>query len=394
MVNRPHADLEPLLSWLRTGVTPSERLDFAAGTALPDGRLDLCKQALGPSGAELVASALRPGVVRHLLMGTDGLGDEGAAGVSEQAVQHQVETLYLGCNGITAGGACRIADNLRMSPQAGRVTGVWLKRNPLGEGAGDAAAALVESARSLRTLDLVQTGLDAAGLAVLVDALITAHATGRRVERLYVGGNPFGPAGAQHLARLVAAGAVDELYVSASGLGDEGANLLAEALVPDRAPRRISLASNGIGPSAAAGLIAAAVPTGVELCDLGRVRAAGALGAQDNQLDEAATATIAEALGAGPHRLRHLVLTDTGMRSREAHRLLDGARKALSPTRFRLGKGIATSVKQRLDALSASVPRNPEVSPDVAAVQSVHRQPPPEHSASKEIGGPADRGTS
>ncbi len=46
----------------------------------------------------------------------------------------EVETLYLGCNGITAGGACRIADQLRASPQV--VTGVWLKRNPLGSGEG------------------------------------------------------------------------------------------------------------------------------------------------------------------------------------------------------------------------------------------------------------------
>jgi hypothetical protein len=51
-----------------------------------------------------VAGALRPGVVRHLLMGTDGLGDDGAAGVAQEAVGRGVETLYLGCNGITAGG--------------------------------------------------------------------------------------------------------------------------------------------------------------------------------------------------------------------------------------------------------------------------------------------------
>ncbi|SDM30792.1 hypothetical protein [Allokutzneria albata] len=202
----------------------------------------------------------------------------------------------------------------------------------------------------------------------------------RRIERLYVGGNPLGPSGAEHLARLVAAGAVDELYVSASGLGDDGANLLADALAPGRAPRRISLASKGIGPEAAAGLIAAAVPAGVELCDLGRVRAAAALSAEGNRVDEAAATTIAEALSAGPHRLRHLVLTNTGMRSREAHRLLDGALTEVSPTRFRLGKGIATSIKQRLDVLSASVPQRPEGSADVAAVRSVHRQPPPDES--------------
>jgi hypothetical protein len=128
VVPRPVAELGPLLDWLRAGRPAGERLDFAVGTALPDGRLDLCKQGLGAEGAALVAEALAqgPSPVRHLLLGTDGLGDEGAEAVAGGS--GDVETLYLGCNGITAGGACRIADQLRASPQV--VTGVWLKRNP------------------------------------------------------------------------------------------------------------------------------------------------------------------------------------------------------------------------------------------------------------------------
>lgn len=379
------SDLEPLLAWLRTGTAPVARLDFPTGTALPDGRLDLCKQALGPAGAVRVAAALRPGVVRHLLLGTDGLGDDGAAGVAEEAVAREVETLYLGCNGITSDGACRIADSLRMSPQAGRVTGVWLKRNPLGAGAGEAAAGIVESARALGTLDLVQTGLTADGLGVLVAALIAADRSGRRVERLYAGGNPLGPAGAAHLATLVGADAVDELYVSAAQLGDRGAEALAHALVPGGRLRRISLASNGIGPTAAARLVTAAIVAGVEVCDLGRVRAAAVLDAPDNHLDETAAATIADALAARPHGLRYLVLSDTGLRGREANRLLDGARRALTPTRFVLGKGVAGSIRRRLAALSAGIPPRPPAPPAVTAIRSVHRQ----HQApSSDDGGP------
>ncbi len=278
---RPADDLAPLLDWLRTGRTPAERLDFAAGTALPDGRLDLCKQALGPDGAAAVADALRPGPVRHLLLGTDGLGDRGASTVTEKAAETGVETLYLGCNGITAGGVCRIADGLRASPQA--VTGVWLKRNPLGAdgGGGRAVADLIESARSLRTLDLVQTGLDATELDLLTGALTVADRQGRRIERLYVGGNPLGTEGARPLAALLTSGAVGELYVAAARLGDEGALLLADALTtaPHGRLRRLSVASNGIGPRAVAALVSAAVAAGVEVCDLGRVKAAGVLGA-------------------------------------------------------------------------------------------------------------------
>ncbi|WP_330263267.1 ribonuclease inhibitor [Streptomyces griseorubiginosus] len=376
VVPRPAAELAPLLDWLRAGRPAGERLDFAAGTALPDGRLDLCKQALGAEGAAMVADALSqgPSPVRHLLLGTDALGDDGAAAVAGAGTG--VETLYLGCNGVTEGGACRIADQLRASPQV--VTGVWLKRNPLGGGGGRAAAELIDAARSLRTLDLVQTGLDAAGAAVLADALSAAAGNGRRIERLFVGGNPLGEAGARSLVEVIAAGAVDELYVSAARLGDGGALYLAAAL--ERAPHgrltRLSVASNGIGPTAAARLVAAATAAGVHLLDLGRVRAAAVLGAADNRVDLAAAETIADVLASTPgHRLTHLVLTHTGMRSREAHRLLDTAPRATTATRFVLGEGIAASVKRRLAAHSAHIPP-PSVPADVAAVRSVHRTRP------------------
>ncbi|MEV8458487.1 MULTISPECIES: ribonuclease inhibitor [Streptomyces] len=374
VVPRPLGELEPLLDWLRAGRPAGERLDFAAGTVLPDGRLDLCKQALGARGAGLVAEALGqgPSPVRHLLLGTDALGDDGAEAVAGSAV----ETLYLGCNGITAGGACRIADRLRASPQV--VTGVWLKRNPLGSAAGRAAAELIESARTLRTLDLVQTGLDPAGAVVLADALLAAAGNGRRIARLYLGGNPLGEAGADALGAVLAAGAVDEVYVSAAQLGDAGALRLADAL--DRAPHgrltRLSVASNGIGPAAAARLVTAATAAGVGLLDLGRVRAAAVLAAADNRVDLAAAETIAAALAGAEHRLAHLVLSHTGMRSREAHRLLDTAPRAATPTRFVLGPGIASSIKRRLAAFSAHIPA-PAVPADVAAVRSVHRTAPP-----------------
>ncbi|NUP49074.1 MAG: ribonuclease inhibitor, partial [Catenulispora sp.] len=56
--SRPAAELAPVLAWLRRGEAVRARTDFPAGTALPDGRLDLCKQDLGPLGAAAVADAL------------------------------------------------------------------------------------------------------------------------------------------------------------------------------------------------------------------------------------------------------------------------------------------------------------------------------------------------
>ncbi|MCP2360166.1 hypothetical protein HD597_007186 [Nonomuraea thailandensis] len=367
VVPRPVDELAPLLAWLRTGRQVGERTDFPSGTAMPDGRLDLCKQALGPDGARAVVSALRPhGPVRHLLLGTDGLGDAGAADATEGAIGAGVETVYLGCNGIGAAGACRIADQLIASP--GVVRGLWLKRNPLGGEGGRVAGRLMSQGTGLATLDLVQTGLDAA--AALADGVESAAARGDRIGRLYLGGNPLG---AEQAARIVRTGAVDELYVSAAGLGDAGARLLARAL--RAAPpglTHLSLAGNGIGPQPLVELVAAAVAAGVTLLDLGRVRAAGALGAPGNRLDEPATSAIANLLSSTPHRLAHLILRDTGVTSRGALALVAGARRAVSPTRYALGPGIASRAKRELAELAKAVP--PLSShPDVAAIASVHR---------------------
>lgn len=370
VVPRPAAELEPVLAWLRSGEAVTGRTDFPAGTALPDGRLDMCKQNLGPAGAGAVAAALPDGggPVRHLLLGTDGLGDAGVEAVVPAAVGAQIETLYLGCNGIGEGGACTIAGQLLASP--GVVQALWLKRNPLGEGGSRAIAEVVREGTVLRTLDLVQTGLDAGGLAVLVDALLT----GRRVTRVYLGGNRLGAEGGAHLARLVSAGVVAELYAAAAFLGDAGAAALAAGLrsAPAGVLRRLSVASNGIGPEALADLVASAAGAGVELVDAARVRAAGTLGAEDNRLDEAAAAVIGEALGNTPHRLGYVDLRNTGMGSRGALRLLDGARKATTPTRYMLGNGIASRVKKELAVLAADAAA-PTTSRDVRAVRSVYR---------------------
>ncbi|GII97569.1 hypothetical protein [Sinosporangium siamense] len=123
-------------------------------------------------------------------------------------------------------------------------------------------------------------------------------------------------------------------------------------------------------------LVAAASAAGVEQLDLGRVPSAGFLGARDNRLDEPeAAARIAQVLSGGAHRLTYLDLRHTGMTSRGALHLLAGAQRAVIPTKYTLGGGIASRVKRELNALAAVVP--PAVPhPEVAAVLSVHRTSP------------------
>ncbi|MFB9303445.1 hypothetical protein [Kibdelosporangium philippinense] len=243
----------------------------------------------------------------------------------------------------------------------GVVRGLWLKHNPIGAKGVRAIADLIATGHAPATIDLVQTGIAAPVLSGLVDAL----ASTRVVKRLFLSGNHLGSADV--LGRLVSDCGLEELYLSACGLGDNGALVLASGLKPGI--RRLSFASNRIGPSAAVEVVRAAALSGVEVLDMGRVKTAGVLGAGDNRFDAVG---IADALCASAHRLWHFDFRHTGMDSRGALALLGGERKDSSATRFVLGAGIARRVKRELGQIALGLP---ELLPhsDVAAIRSVHR---------------------
>ncbi|MEU4625395.1 gala protein [Actinoplanes sp. NPDC023801] len=215
--------------------------EFARGLLRPDGRVDLCKQGLGPVQAARVAEAAAGSPhATHLLLGTNGLGTGGARAVAAALpAGHRISTVYLGCNRIDADGAGALAD--RLTTDDG-IRALWLKRNPIGDdGVARLAAALVAN-RSLRTLDLVNTGLTAAGLEPLADAL-AARPGG--LERLFLGGNGLGPDAVAVLTRLVREGGVRELYLAVNHLGDTGVAALAAAL-PGNSLRRLDVRFTGI----------------------------------------------------------------------------------------------------------------------------------------------------
>jgi Ran GTPase-activating protein (RanGAP) involved in mRNA processing and transport len=155
------AELVPLVSRLEADEPVTEPLVFPRGTLLPDGRLDLCKQALGPEGARTVAAALRRSTrVSSVLLGADGIGNVGAGAIADLMAENRtITTVFLGCNRIDASGAGKLAAALQDHPT---LRALWIKRNPIGAGGAEAIAQALPSARSLRTLDLAQTELDTA----------------------------------------------------------------------------------------------------------------------------------------------------------------------------------------------------------------------------------------
>lgn len=367
-------ELDPLLAWLAER-TPVERARaFTRGTALPDGRLDLCKQALGPLGLRRVLDSLSPGSgVRHLLLGTNGLGDEGARAVADFVADGgRLETVFLGCNAIGASGAAALTEALERDAVA---RALWLKRNPLGDEGALAVARLLRRSTSLRTIDLVDVALGRAGLEAIVRALVEEN---RTVTRLYLGCNRLDAFVAPLLADLVrGAPGLRSLLLSSNLLGDDGCEQLAAALAVNTTLRTLGLASNGIGPRGAAAL-AAAVPTSrLAVLDLSRARSTAVVGAQPNRLGDEGARVLADMLRGDPP-LERLDLRGAGVRGRGARALAEALDANRTVYELRLGKHAPRRVKRRIAAaLEARRPsaatRDDPGALDASAIRSVYR---------------------
>ena len=354
--------LDPLLARLRSDRAVETDETFPLGTVRADGRVDLCKQGLGTAGAaRLMPVAAASPHARHVLLGTNAIGDEGASTVARALADgHGLHTLYLGCNRIGPDGAGALADALSADDT---VRALWLKRNPVGDDGASALAVMLRRNTALRTLDLVNTGVTTDGLRTLLDAL-----TGRPrpVERLFLGGNGLTAEAAGLLAALIRDAGVRELYLPANHLGDEGAAVLAAAAADAGGPVRLGLGGNGIGPAGARALADAL--GAIEMLDLGRPMSERSLGAPANATGDEGAHALAAALPGSP--LRRLELCHTGLTGRGAKSLLAAVPDGSPLEYVGLGPGLPRKVKRsftrRLRPMAGS-------HPDLRAIGSVYR---------------------
>ena len=287
-------ELEPLLLHLRSNVFVTQPITFPRGTVLPDGRLDLCKQSLGIAGCQAVTSALTENTtIVSLLMGTNGIGDNGAVSVAQLIERNQhLEIIYLGCNAIAPPGVATITQALTNNSS---VTGLWLKRNHIGESGAHHIAQMLRHNRSIRTLDLVNTQIGYEGLKAILEVLISHN---RTIERLYLGGNQICVKGALLLATLLSVNpAIKSLLLNVNYIGDAGAVILADALRDNQTLQELGIASNGVGCAGGITLIEAIqVHPALTHLDLGYSPSTIVLGAQSNCIGDVGARAIANLL--------------------------------------------------------------------------------------------------
>ena len=364
----PREEVEPVIEHLNSNNPVDEAVVFPRGTHLPDGRLDLCKQNLGPNGCRRVANALNCNeFVRSLLLGTNGIGDEGAGQVGELIESNsKLEVLYLGCNGITGKGAQLLANSLLKRQQ---LTGLWLKRNPIGDDGVEAISRVVANHESLKVLDLVNCGFGKRGLECLCEALKNDDC---QLERLYLGGNGLDDIDAAALAEVLSINQrLKFVYLNVGAMGDRGVSVIAEQLESNYTIRELGLASNGIKIAGLDKLLSSVVHHRALFgLDLGYAAATKILGASPNWFGDAGAKLVADFLRQNK-TIRSLNLARTGM-TKVGRNIIESA-IATNRTiqRCVIDGGMSPSISEHLREnqlqSASSVPE------EVALIRSVYR---------------------
>jgi NAD(P)-dependent dehydrogenase (short-subunit alcohol dehydrogenase family) len=356
-----------LLRALADADPPAEPRAFPRGTLLPDGRLDLCKQQLGPENTGTLARSLAGNrFVRSLLLGADFIGDAGARSVAELiAGDSRIETLFLGCNAISPRGLEALLEAAALGK---RTRALWLKRNPLGPEGARLLAAFLRRDTRLTTLDVVATGMGEAGAVLVLEALASAN---RTLERLYLCANDLGPRAAEAAAELLRSGCpIRALYLSCNRLGDRGAATLAGALGAG-ALATLGLASNGVRCPGAEALAAHLPGAPLDQLELGHAAATWAHQASPNEIGDRGAAALGGALPRSG--LEVLLLGGNRVGSPGGLALLRGLEEAPSLRRLELCRGIPRPIRSRIRAVLAARADSPAPPDELRAIQSVYR---------------------
>ncbi|CAH6419269.1 Aldo/keto reductase [uncultured virus] len=236
------SEFKPFFSYLTSSeALPQSDTIFVRGAIFPDGRMDLCKQVVGPrSIRELCDTVKNSKIVRHFLLGNnvalqdnEELGAEALASVMRDNSK-PIETWYLAGNCVGPKATKIIADALTTNTQC---KALWLKRNPVGSFGAQHLNSMLRLNETLVLLDLHNCGLGDEG----VSDLLAAPDELKSLKHLYLDANGF--ESATSIAKWAAIAHPVTLYLSINRLGDTAIIELLSALHGSPRLKRLCLAS-------------------------------------------------------------------------------------------------------------------------------------------------------
>jgi len=238
--------MEPLYEWLNKNQPFTEHdLKFLRGTVTIDGRLDLCKQVIGPQGIHPLLDSMKENKqIDRLLLGNNIVGDEGGEVIAEfiKSGKSPLKIWYIAGNNFTEKGIKPICEALVDDNQ---VKALWLKRNPLKAKGMVHIGELMRHNTKIEVLDLLNCGLLDEGVKILFDAL--SH--NKTLKHLYLSANGITSAGLEYISDYLSSGksTLETLFLGCNRIGNEGAKVLSRGLKNDKNLIRLNLASSRIG---------------------------------------------------------------------------------------------------------------------------------------------------
>ncbi len=242
--------LSPFLEHLRENKEVLEnKLIFERGVQYDDGRMDLCKQVVGPTYiGKLMDSLVNNSHVEHFLLGNNIINYEGATEINKFLTNEhipKIKTWYLAGNEIDDKGVKLICEALEKDNDC---EALWLKRNPIKIDGAKHIAKMLENNGKIKILDLHNTGILDQGCQYIFESL----KKNRTLRHIYVDANAITPEGIKYVANyfdfLVANNikGITSLWMDINRIDDEGCIVLAESLRNYRHLKRLIIGSNRI----------------------------------------------------------------------------------------------------------------------------------------------------
>ncbi|CAF3762377.1 unnamed protein product [Rotaria sordida] len=323
-------DLQPLFEHLTSNKSgpgdDNQPIVFTRGTIMSGGRLDLCKQVVGPQGIQpLLNAMMNSDVVNRLLLGNNIVGLPGAQAISNYIRFNQdshIDTWYIAGNNFDSECMSLICDALANDM---KVKALWLKRNPILTSGVVHIAQMLRTNHYLQTLDLLNTGLLDEGCKILFDAL----KVNRTLKHLYLDTNGL-TVKSGRIIRLHFEendNQLESLYLSCNAFGDGGTCEIAAGLKHDQHLKRLGLASNCVGPDGVRALVDTLIAhPSLQQLNLGFMKATILLGGLDNVIGDEGAGEISRLIRSNKY-IRSIDLTFNGISQRGLMKLRDALRE-------------------------------------------------------------------
>lgn len=253
----PLEELKPFLDYLNSNkeIEPnfSENkfsgencMKFIRGSIYQDGRMDLCKQVVGPNWINHLMDSLKNNdKIEHFLLGNNIINIEGALAIKNFLLSNhksKIQTWYLAGNCIDKQGIKYICEGLTNDIN---MKYLWLKRNPIHSDGCLYISELLKSNQYIKILDLHNCAIMNDGLKYLCQGLMYNNS----LRYLYLDANGINSEGASYLTNYFKnkrEKGITSLWIDMNRFENDGIEMILNALKNYPYIKRLNIGSNGL----------------------------------------------------------------------------------------------------------------------------------------------------